>query len=88
MPADMRRSPWRVTRDRQDFSEELYINITYRGPSAIEERPGEYVFKITVNTTAGYFELPNYSNGGRAGPLSEKAPICTGSNDCFWYQFK
>ncbi|OQD61557.1 hypothetical protein PENPOL_c016G03989 [Penicillium polonicum] len=82
MPADTRQSPWSSTRDRQDFSEELYVNITYGGLSSTKESLGGYVVKITVNTTAGYFELPNYSNRGQAGPLLGKSPNCTDSNNC------
>ncbi|KUM64781.1 hypothetical protein ACN42_g2287 [Penicillium freii] len=82
MPADTRKSPWSSTRDRQDFSEELYVNITYGGSSSTKESLDSYVVKITVNTTAGYFELPNYNNGGQAGPLLGKSPNCTDSNNC------
>lgn len=32
------------------------------------------VFKITADTTTGYFELPNYMNGGQAGPLIDGDP--------------
>lgn len=28
MPGDLRTSPWKPTRRRQDFMEELYLNIT------------------------------------------------------------
>lgn len=65
MPADMRQSPWSSTRDRQDFSEELYVNITYGRVSSTEHSLDRYIVKIVVNTTAGYLELPNYSNGGK-----------------------
>lgn len=30
MPSDLRQSPWKKTRNRQDFSEELYINVTLK----------------------------------------------------------
>ncbi|KAJ9489022.1 hypothetical protein VN97_g4266 [Penicillium thymicola] len=82
MPADMRQSPWSSTRDRQDFSEELYVNITYGRVSSTKHSLDGYIVKIVVNTTAGYFELPNYINGGKAGPLLEKRPNCTDSNNC------
>lgn len=71
MPGNQRRSSWKSTHRRQDFSEALYLNITtyeseyqwYRG-----------YFKITVDTTAGYFELPNYMNGQLPRPLLVDGP--------------
>ncbi|OKP10039.1 hypothetical protein PENSUB_4504 [Penicillium subrubescens] len=78
MPGDQKQSPWKATRKRQDFSEELYVKMTleWKGEDA-ENAPGEYLsfapgkysFKVTLNTTAGYFELPNYENGQLPGPL-------------------
>lgn len=81
MPADSTRPPWRLTRDRQDFSESLYLNLSSLAthPEYRDESPedlGKY-FRITVNTTAGYFELPNYMNGQQPGPLLDLDP--TGS---------
>lgn len=76
MPIDQTNSPWINTRNRQDFFEELFTNVTLSGYSA---GPGESIrgpnqsastfYRITINTTAGYFELPNYMNGGVAGPF-------------------
>ncbi|KAL4879461.1 hypothetical protein BJY04DRAFT_229024 [Aspergillus karnatakaensis] len=50
MPSNVTQSPWKLTRNRQDFSE------------------------LTLDTTSGYFELPNYMNGGLAGPLLNEDP--------------
>lgn len=36
--------------------------------------PGNYSFKMSLNTTAGYFELPNYKNGQLPGPLLSDDP--------------
>ncbi|KAJ7627267.1 hypothetical protein FB45DRAFT_1060020 [Roridomyces roridus] len=75
MPADMSASPWKATRDRQDFSEVLYLAINLTGDTAFS--------RITVNTTAGFFELPNYSNGGVPGPLIAEDPtVDTCGADC------
>jgi len=79
MPADLNRSPWIATRDRQEFSEELYlaIDVVSADPLEFNKSPqarGGY-FRITVNTTAGYFELPNYANGQAPGPLLDKDPM-------------
>ncbi|RMJ21131.1 hypothetical protein PHISP_07999, partial [Aspergillus sp. HF37] len=75
MPASTTQSPWKPTRDRQDFTEELYVNVAYL-PEDSEGSQVEYTVKIAVDTTAGYFELPNYFNGGKPGPLLPKQPEC------------
>ncbi|KAJ5355679.1 hypothetical protein N7517_010288 [Penicillium concentricum] len=69
MPANVKNTPWNNTRDRQDFTEELYLNVTIVG-----QLSSRSLFKIALETTAGYFELPNYMNGQVAGPLLEKCP--------------
>ncbi|KAF7155357.1 hypothetical protein CNMCM5623_007428 [Aspergillus felis] len=82
MPANVTKSPWQKTRDRQDFSETLYLNFTstqrYSSDTPIDGK----LYRITVNTTAGYFELPNYINEGLPGPLLEKDPISLCGADC------
>lgn len=69
MPYDQRLSPWKATHLRQDFSETLFLNIN-----------GQY-FKATVNTTAGYFELPNYANNQRFSDILDRDPnkLCSAS---------
>ncbi|GFF54895.1 hypothetical protein IFM58399_09940 [Aspergillus lentulus] len=37
--------------------------------------PGTYSRKLTLNTTTGYFELPNYANCQVPGPLIEESPF-------------
>ncbi|KAK7031730.1 hypothetical protein R3P38DRAFT_2522568 [Favolaschia claudopus] len=72
MPANVTASPWKSQHTRQDFSEVMYLNITLSGwdfSSSLGLANTSYYSKITVNTTAGYFELPNYMNGGVNGPL-------------------
>lgn len=76
MPKDGRQPLWKPTRDRQDFSEELYVNVTY----GLD--PIEYAVKITVDTTAGSFELPNYWNGEKPGPLLPQQPECREDQNC------
>lgn len=71
--------PWKVTDSRQDFSEELYLNITLgevceQCDYAYNGIPGNYMFKVTLNTSAGYFELPNYMNNQLPGPLLDGRP--------------
>ncbi|RMY41428.1 hypothetical protein D0866_00593 [Hortaea werneckii] len=62
MPANQERSPWRATRSRQDFTETLYLNLRSDSPyiadSGVPAKiAGYHVFKITLNTTARYFEF-------------------------------
>lgn len=77
MPANMSQSPWRATRDRQDFSEEMFLNISVDNVSLFLSgetnlpNSKKAFFRITVDTTAGYFELPNHMNGQKPGPLLE-----------------
>jgi len=72
MPADLRVSPWRSTRERQDFLETLYLNLSLGLAPSSDVQGG--LFKIQLNTTAGYFELPNYMNGQQPGPLIDGDP--------------
>lgn len=72
---------WSNTYRRQDFTEVLYLNISVMGYEDAGETTQSFdspttggVFKITADTTAGYFELPNYMNGGQAGPLIDGVP--------------
>ena len=85
MPADLRQSPWRKTRDRQDLTEDLYLNISlpYYQPNPFSIPGG--LFKVSLNTTAGYFELPNYMNGQQPGKLLDEDPSTTlCGTDCAW----
>lgn len=67
MPADVSKTPWKQTRNRQDISETMFINIGI-GLQNIN-------IKYVVNSTLGYFELPNYGNNGIAGPLLADDPF-------------
>ncbi|KAK5700653.1 hypothetical protein LTR97_005170 [Elasticomyces elasticus] len=80
MPSDQRHTPWKRTHSRQDFGEELYLNVTRADAGQVYE-PGGSLFQIIVNTTAGYFELPNYNNGQVPGPLLADDP----NNHCDSY---
>lgn len=71
MPNDQSKSPWRMTQDRQDISESLFLNFTFGtlyNPYS-ELNPPNATFKLSANTTLGYFELPNYRIGPNGGPL-------------------
>jgi hypothetical protein len=89
MPADLRTSPWKQTRARQDFKEELFLNISL-SPALLlarhgyvpRERPVSEYFRVTTNTTGGYFELPNYANGQKPGPLLVNDPDKSCGENC------
>ncbi|ETS73712.1 hypothetical protein PFICI_14658 [Pestalotiopsis fici W106-1] len=70
MPGNMSEPAWSGAQHRQNCSEELYLKISLWNVTNFQS--GVYSSKITLNTTVGYFELPNYANGGVAGPLLEK----------------
>lgn len=89
MPGNQSVPPWSDTYDRQDFTEELYLNISVMGYDWLEawgEPQGSPyyggLFKVTSNTTAGYFELPNHMNGGKAGLLIDTDPFSLCGSDC------
>jgi hypothetical protein len=71
MTSDLRISPWNNTRNRQDITETLYLGTSLSANS---------YFKATATTSFGYFELPNNWNGNIAGPLLDKDPIVSPSD--------
>lgn len=81
MPGNMSKSPWENNFSRQDFTEELYFKMNFSGNydsiliNQITVKEGTYSRKITLNTTKGYFELPNYANGQVPSPLIDHAPF-------------
>ena len=69
-------NPWFISRDRQDISEELWIdtavalNVDWGGAVPL----GNFTLHCTSSTTRGYFELGNAQNGFNHGPLLAKWP--------------
>ncbi|CAN9169230.1 unnamed protein product [Alternaria alternata] len=82
MPTNISDTPWQATHNRQDITEELYLNIT----AGYEETPLYY--RVTAKTSLGYFELPSAKNGNRAGPLLDNCSLPRidnwGSRDSSW----
>lgn len=76
MPANQLLPVWNVTRERQDISEKLYMRFNISGQTVS--------FLAIVNTTSGYFELPNYMNGQSPGQLLKVDPetLCSSSLSC------
>ena len=84
IPDGVSQSPWKATRARQDATETMFMNIHFgslENMANFDRNPGNITLKLTINTTIGYFELPNYNNNGTAGPLLAKDPICPGNPD-------
>lgn len=80
MLENVTQSPWKAQRSRQDFSEELYVKMKLTKSAGMfwDDSvfvPGDYALKVTLNTTAGYFELPNYMSGQQSGPVLDDGPI-------------
>jgi hypothetical protein len=71
--------PIQGVRERQDFQEDLYMTIEtftndhMRMFSTGAERLSKSTYKLSMQTTIGYFELPNYYNDGIPGPLIDKS---------------
>ncbi|KAF8185543.1 hypothetical protein K438DRAFT_1973841 [Mycena galopus ATCC 62051] len=72
-PGEIGTSPWTLSRDRQDISEELYIDLGLSSQVNLFSS-GNFTTKCTANSTRGYFELSNYFNGFAYGPLIEEWP--------------
>jgi hypothetical protein len=78
VPGNKSASPWTLERDRQDISEDLYINV-HVGPGSSYAWPysignDNFTVHCTGNSTRGYFELPNWRNEFNVGPLIDKWP--------------
>ncbi|KAJ6188119.1 hypothetical protein N7519_003027 [Penicillium mononematosum] len=65
-------SPWTLSRNRQDISEELFLDVIDR--REIGSSIASFTLHCTTSTTRGYFELANYMNSQIYGPLLEKWP--------------
>ena len=66
----------------------MFLNIHFgssKNLAGFDANPGNITFKLTIDTTLGYFELPNYKNNGIAGPLLPKDPhdTCSDNEDQF-----
>ena len=67
VPGDSEYSPWGSGRDRQDISEEMYLSL-YQAEN-ITGQEISLTYHCVLNTTAGYFELPNYWDNHAAGNI-------------------
>lgn len=76
MQGNLSHTPFKRTRNRQDFNETVFISTNY---FADEATPGNTTWKLTLSSTLGYFELPNKKRGESYGPLLDQDPLlnCT-----------
>ncbi|KAJ4291821.1 hypothetical protein N0V90_009717 [Kalmusia sp. IMI 367209] len=82
MTADLRVSPWKSTRDRQDITEVLYLRTRQN-----YYRNNMTYYKLVANTSLGYFELPGELNGNTPGPLLDKDPIVSDSKQIMKHRY-
>ena len=62
------------TRGRQSVSEKGYFSFDFPGMS-FDDNDDPPVLEVTVDTTIGYFELPNFANHGEPGPFVDRDPL-------------
>jgi hypothetical protein len=80
VPGASGRTPWNLTRDRQDLSEELWVDFAIHDSFMLGYYTKNFYHAVsstlhcTVRSTRGYFEVNNDWNGGKPGPLLEKWP--------------
>ncbi|CAI7665438.1 unnamed protein product [Penicillium glandicola] len=69
VPGNYSEVPWTLSRDRQDISEEAFLDVQQASGNT-----ANFTLRCSSNTTRGYFELGNTNNGYRPGRLIEKWP--------------
>lgn len=66
VPSNISSSPWEITHNRQDITENLYLNVSSEYEDSYE------LYRATAKSSLGYFELPSVHNGYKAGPLLDE----------------
>lgn len=79
VPGAYGRTRWNLTRDRQDITEELWVDVAVHDEYMMYEYTNKYgtasyTQHCTARSTRGYFEVNNDHNGGQPGPLLDKWP--------------
>jgi hypothetical protein len=79
VPGAYGKTPWTLSRDRQDISEDLWIDVFIPDTALTQGVLTElyatnFTLRCTSNTTRGYFEVNNNLNGNNPGPLLETWP--------------
>lgn len=78
-PGDTMSSPWKDIPDRQDITEEFWLDYQQTFASGVgiwgyTDTGSNYTQHCYGKSTLGYFELPNHWNSNVAGPLLDKVP--------------
>jgi hypothetical protein len=81
-PGNHSKSPWTLSRDRQDIEEETFLDVKTAGLFVDAYIPS-FTMKCRSSTTRGYFELGNYHNDYHPGGLIEKWPTSEEMNTEF-----
>lgn len=66
-----RQYPWQITRNRQDITEDVFVDVSTSGALAAKAS-SNFTRQCTVRTTRGYFEMGNYRNDLRYGGLLDR----------------
>lgn len=76
MQGNLSHTPFKETRDRQDFEETIFLSTGYYVSGT---GLGNATWRLTLSSTLGYFELPNKKRKNAYGPLLDKDPLanCT-----------
>lgn len=76
MQRNLSHTPFKATRDRQDFDETIFLSTNYYVSGTGQ---GNATWRLRLSSTLGYFELPNKKRGNAYGPLLDKDPLanCT-----------
>jgi hypothetical protein len=70
-PGEFDKFPWTLSRNRQDITEELYIDLNI---SSADEGGYSNTMYCNASATRGYFELRNIYNNQTYSPLMDKWP--------------
>ncbi|KAK0658726.1 hypothetical protein QBC41DRAFT_287500 [Cercophora samala] len=88
VPGNQSGDPWSVSWDRQEITEQLYVQVRHPRSSPTSALYNTTMV-CTVNTTRGFFELPNFHNDFTPGPLVDSIPSngeLMAPLDSWWYE--
>ncbi|RFN49823.1 hypothetical protein FIE12Z_5884 [Fusarium flagelliforme] len=73
--------PWNTSRDKQEYSERMWLAMAYNDDtpnegrvSRLERQEDNYILKCESKSRRGWFELPSMVNQDKAGRLLDKWP--------------
>jgi hypothetical protein len=90
VPGNLSLSPWTLSRDRQDITEELFLDVSLDSVFPFTKSRVDVTLHCTAFTTRGYFEVGNYRNNHAWGPVLDTGPsrdeTQTNFNDILYYK--